>query len=72
MRRTLFLLPVLLGLTLVVGCGGPDLPPTSDPEAIKKEQERLGGAMPGGAGKKTPANSSDPIAREQERLRQGK
>jgi hypothetical protein len=54
-----------------IGCGSGDkeLAPTTDPEAIKREQERLGGQMPGG--KSSPAKNArdDAIKREQERLK---
>ena len=52
---------------MVAGCGGgTDLSPTTDPDAIKREQERLGGQVPGGNKK---AAKDDPVRREQERLR---
>jgi hypothetical protein len=53
---------VLFPLTLLVGCGGGDLPVvTTDPEAIRKEQERLRNEIP--------ATKIDPVKAEQERLR---
>ena len=41
--------PFALAFVLAaIGCGGgPDLPPTTDPEAIRKEQERLRQPLPG-------------------------
>lgn len=48
-----------------IGCSGEkELPPTTDPDAIRREQERLGGAMPGGK-----ASKGDAIKREQDRLK---
>lgn len=47
------------------GCGGgKELPPTTDPDAIKREQQRLSGGMPGGKNSK-----GDAIKREQDRLK---
>jgi hypothetical protein len=53
----------------VVGCGPSkgELTPTTDPDAIKKEQDRLRGGLPGGKNKE----KYDPIKAEQERLRGG-
>ena len=61
---------LFFGMSLVViGCGPSkgELPPTTDPEAIKKEQERLRGGLPGGKNKE----KYDPIKAEQDRLRGG-
>jgi hypothetical protein len=53
------------------GCSdsGKDLPPTTDPEAIKREQERLGGKMPGGKAVGSQNPQADAIKREQDRLK---
>ena len=61
---------ILCACGLLAGCGGGSIAPTTDPEAIKKEQESLRGALPGGSGKPVGA-ADDPIKREQERLRRG-
>ncbi|HEY1186988.1 MAG TPA: hypothetical protein VGE74_04990 [Gemmata sp.] len=58
-----------LALLLAVpafGCGSSDLPTTSDPDAIRREQERLGGGGPKGAPK---GAKDDAVRREQERLK---
>jgi hypothetical protein len=57
----------MLGLlcALPLGCGGDELKPTTDPDAIKREQERLGGQIPG-ASKNA---KDDAIKREQDRLK---
>ncbi|MDY3563252.1 hypothetical protein R5W23_004752 [Gemmata sp. JC673] len=64
MTRYVLALPLL---ALVLGCGGGDLPTTSDPDAIKREQERLSGGA--GGPKSAPKGAKDDaIRREQERL----
>lgn len=56
----------------LAGCGGgsTELPPTTDAEAIKKEQEKLRGPLPGGTST-SKSIQEDAIKREQERLRRG-
>jgi hypothetical protein len=61
------LLAIALFSVLAVGCGGSDLEPTTDPEAIKREQERLEGPLPGSKAKKSDPRS-DAVRREQQRL----
>lgn len=62
------LLAIALFSGLAVGCGGSDLEPTTDPEAIKREQERLANDLPGSKAGKGDAKS-DAVRREQQRLR---
>jgi hypothetical protein len=53
---------LLLTLGFLTGCGGGDLPVvTTDPEAIRKEQERLRNEIP--------ATKIDPVKAEQDRLK---
>ncbi|MDY3553037.1 hypothetical protein R5W24_002127 [Gemmata sp. JC717] len=65
MTRYVLALPLL---ALVLGCGGGDLPTTSDPDAIKREQERLSGGAGGGPKSAPKGAKDDAIRREQERL----
>ena len=64
------LLAALSGLAL--GCGQSELPATTDPDAIKREQERLRGETNGPGGPKSTGDAkADAIKREQERLKGG-
>lgn len=58
---TAFALPAL-------GCGGSDLPTTNDPDAIRREQERLSGGAGGGPKSAPKGAKDDAVRREQERL----
>ena len=62
------LLSIALLSGLAVGCGGSDLEPTTDPDAIKREQERLEDPLPGSKARKSDAKT-DAVRREQQRLR---
>lgn len=68
MKKAWYVLAVAAVCGLGAGCGSPELKPTTDPDAIKREQERLRGSGP-----KAPkgGESDDPIKREQERLKKG-
>ena len=62
--KRLFAIALLSGLVVGCGGGGTDLEPTTDPDAIKREQERLRGDLPGSKG----SGKSDAVRREQQRL----
>jgi hypothetical protein len=61
--RRLLTAAVLAGLA--AGCGDKELPPTTDPGAIQREQDRLRGQNPGA----TKGVKDNAIQREQDRLR---
>ena len=64
---------LIVAALFAVGCGGnKDSAPVTDPDAIRKEQEKLGGPLPGGDGPGAKNGGYDPIKAEQDRLRQNK
>ncbi|AMV23956.1 hypothetical protein VT84_06145 [Gemmata sp. SH-PL17] len=55
---------------LAIGCGGSEVTPTASSDAIKREQERLGGG--GGPANAPKGAKDDAVKREQDRLKGGR